>query len=454
MTGNAPQPGETPRNEGEPWSYTDPGAPWWRVQPDREAAEAMAEAASRPRHPRRRAAPDTPANAAVRPPAGEPAFAPEAVDAHAAGVQDAANAFEPSPAVKAESRQSEPLPPTAEAEAEAEPAEQPPAVLVEAEQEAVIERTETTAAADAVADRRRNAEQVTVAIERDHDGRTRERYNRADRSRKKPEPEPEPRSEPDVMLLPEPQRDGPVPGQSPAGRTRLSAATSQHTEGKLDPVKAARLENSPFWLTDEERAAAGNAWPAPEVRDRLANQPGPADGRRGKPPVQKPRKPHRPTAGLIGLIALGLIAAFFSWVSAEPFWLAVGHGDRGAATVTQCTGAGVTQRCHGSFSSADGRFDVQRVTLLGVGAEARNAGAVAPARMVSPDSRQAFVGATGILVHLRWTLGFILVVLCGYGIAGLTGARQLETARSRRAAVLVSLAGPILLLFGFLAASF
>jgi hypothetical protein len=45
-------------------------------------------------------------------------------------------------------------------------------------------------------------------------------------------------------------------------------------------------------------------------------------------------------------------------------------------------------------------------------------------------------------------------VLCGYGIAGLTGARQLETAKARRAAVLVSLAGPVLLLFGFLAAAY
>jgi hypothetical protein len=425
VTGDSPQPGETPRNEGEPWSYTDPGAPWWRVQPDRESEEALAEAAARPRHPRRRPAPTTPANA-LPPVQAEPAFAPEALDAHAAGVQDAATVFEP-----------------------------PPAVLVEAEQEPAIEHTETTAAAEAVTDQRRNAEQPTVAIERDHDGRTKERYNlksdagyavSADQSKKKPVP-PEP--VPDVMLLPEPQRETPVPGQG-----RLSKAKSQHTPGKLDPVKAARMENSPFWLSDEERAAAGNAWPAPEVRDRLAGQPGPADGRRGQPPLQKPRKPHRPTAGLIGLVALGLVAAFFSWVSAEPFWLAVGHGDAGAATVTQCTGAGVTQRCFGSFSSADGAYDRTKVTLLGVGPEARNAGAVAPARMVSPDSRQAFVGSTGLLVHLRWTLGFILVVLCGYGIAGLTGARQLETGKARRAAVLISLAGPVVLLVGFLFAAY
>jgi hypothetical protein len=64
------------------------------------------------------------------------------------------------------------------------------------------------------------------------------------------------------------------------------------------------------------------------------------------------------------------------------------------------------------------------------------------------------VGTTGLLVHLRWTLGFILVLLCGYGIAGMTGARQLETARARRGAVLISLAGPVLLLVGFLVGAY
>ena len=121
--------------------------------------------------------------------------------------------------------------------------------------------------------------------------------------------------------------------------------------------------------------------------------------------------------------------------------------------MTQCTGSGVTQRCFGSFAAAEGRFDVSRVTLLGVDTNVLAAGAPAPARMVSADSKQAYVGTTGPLLHLRWTLGFVLVLLCGYGIAGLTGARRLETGRARRAAVLVSLAGPVLLLVGFLSVS-
>jgi hypothetical protein len=318
VTGDAPQPGETPRNEGEPWSYTDPGAPWWRVNPELEPSEALAEAGGRPGTQRK------PPADAPKPAPADPAFAPEALDAHAAGTQDAAAALDATPA------------------------------------------------------------------------------NR-----------------------------------------RVADAT-------------ARMENSSFWLTDREQAAAGDAWPTEDVREPLPETAtGPAHARSRRRP-RAPRRTgpagRRPLPALTGLIALGLIAAFFSWVSAEPFWLAVGHGDTGTATVTRCTGAGVTQRCTGSFRTADGRFDVPQVTLLGVGADARAAGTPASARMVGPDSRQAYVGATGLLVHLRWTLGFLLVLICGYGIAALTGAYRMETGNSRQAAIVVSFAGPVLLLVGFLTA--
>jgi hypothetical protein len=272
------------------------------------------------------------------------------------------------------------------------------------------------------------------------------------------------------MVLPEPLRDEPAPGATDSGFARRSRTQSQATPGVLDPDRAAQIENSQFWLTDEERAAAGHAWPSPETPGpgtpgRVTDQPGPDDALRGKPPADRPHPPRRPVSGLVALVALGLIAAFFSWVSAEPFWLAVGHGEGGTATVTRCTGSGITQRCFGSFSatgdsssagdssSSDG-FDVPRVTLLGVESTARAAGTSVPARMVSADSRQAYVGPAGPMIQLRWMLGFILVVLCGYGIARLTGARRLETGLASRAAVAVSLAGPVLLLVGFLSAAY
>ena len=256
---------------------------------------------------------------------------------------------------------------------------------------------------------------------------------------------------PEIMVLPEPQpgRDRPtvplervpvpVPGQP--GRPRTPAAELE--------IKRSRMENSPFWLTEEERAAADNTWP-PGIRD-TSGSPSRAGERPG--PAARPRTPHRTGRSLLGLIVLALVAAFFSWVSAEPFWLAVGHGRPGLATVARCTGSGVTQRCAGSFT-ASGDGSAKRVTLLGISAAARDPGTVVPARMVSPSSRQAYVGAAGTLLHLRWVLGFALVLLCGLGIAGLTGTRQLETARARRGALLVSVAGPLLLLGGFLLAAY
>jgi len=241
---------------------------------------------------------------------------------------------------------------------------------------------------------------------------------------------------PEIMILPEPGPDrptvaldrGPVPGQPPTGMSRLSQARRP----------SSLLETSPFWLTDEQRAERAAAEPDGETRTR--------------PPTAKRRhrSPRRPATGLIGLVTLALIAAFFGWVSAEPFWLAVGHGDDGMATVARCTGDGVSQRCTGQFQAADGRYVVPRVTLLGVEPDRRGPGVNSPARMVSQDSRQAYVGNAGLLVHLRWVLGFLLVLICGLASAALTGTRRLPTAPARNTTLLLSLAGPFLLLAGFL----
>jgi len=344
VTGNAPQPGETPRTEGNPWSF-DPDAAWWRGDGDREQAEALAEVAGRPREPRHRSTP-----AAGEQPAAEAnPLLGETLDAHAAGAQDAAGELQP-------------------------------------------------------------PDQPSV-----------------------PGPD-------DVMVLPEPQRNRPT---VPLDRGRATGKDP----ADLD-VKLSRIEESPFWLTEEERAAATN--PPPATGAPAAE---PADRPRGRA-SRTARSPRRAAPGLVGLVALALIAAFFSWVSAEPFWLAVGHGDPGTATVARCIGSGVTQRCTGSFAAADGAFAVQKVTVLGVDPAHRAPGSTAAARMVDRHSRQAYVGNTGLLVHLRWVLGFVLVLLCGIGIAGLTGTRQLETVRARRTALLMSLAGPLVLLAGFLAAAY
>ncbi|MEU7902595.1 hypothetical protein [Actinoplanes sp. NPDC049118] len=458
MTGDAPQPGETPRNEGDPWSYADPEAAWWRGKNEGPPAE-------RPRHLRPRSAPaGTPAldSPGTAEPGGEPAepgqaaaqdvatvLVDEPAEARRAGAQDASAALSAGP---------------------------PPAG-------ADVHPAPGTAQAPETPAREDKPETGTKGVEQHHDDLDAERFNtegegtvytarsgsRPDRAGPEREPtmidllaavpleEPQPAQE--VMILPEPGRDRPtvaldrgaVPGQPPSGLSRLGQAREDRARADRalqDRVRQERasalLETSPFWRAGEDNRAAD--LPQLENLERPPNA--------GRSSRRGARHPRRPAAGLIGLLALGLVASFFAWVSAEPFWLAVGHGDRGTATVLRCTGSGVTQRCTGQFTAADGAYRVDDLPLLGVEPERRASGSVARARMVSSESRQAYVGDTGMLVHLRWGLSFVLLLVCGLGIAGLTGARRLDTARARRGALLFSVAAPLVLLAGFLAVTY
>jgi hypothetical protein len=424
MTGDAPQPGETPRNEGNPWSYSDPDTAWFRE----ETTEA-ATTKDRPSPARRKPAPKAaPKAAATLEPPAVAEHTGEAAVAHAAGAQDVAAAL------------------TGEVARKEAPTFEVPDTLAPVEPK-IEEKPK-----------------VEEKVEHDHDQVDPGRYNadgdgqsyRARNSRRQPEQEatitdllaaiprePVPVQERPTVAL----ERGPVPGQPPGGLSRLGRARADraHADRALqDRVRAERtaalLETSPFWTGEHPIV------PAEGAREKLTTV--------GRPPLKKPPTPRHPAAGLAGLLLLGLIAAFFSWVSAEPFWLAVGHGDQGAVTIARCSGSGVTQRCAGDFTAADGAYRVENLAVLGVEPALRDSGSVTRARMVSSDSRQAYAGETGLLVHLRWALGFVLVLLCGLGIASLTGARRLETARARRAAVLMSMAGPLVLLAGFLFMTF
>jgi hypothetical protein len=248
-------------------------------------------------------------------------------------------------------------------------------------------------------------------------------------------PEPNARNRPTVPIERTPAPPAPAPQRH--ARNRPTEPLPPPTGSPRTDARLERLENHPFWNTDPE-----------------ATEPLPTDRPAHAQPRRRPdRATRQPVGALLALVVLSLVSAFFAWVSAEPFWLAVGHGERGYATTTQCTGSGVGQRCVGRFAAADGGFTVARVTLLGVGPGERVAGTVSPARMVSRDSHRSYLGDTSPLLQLRWLLGFSLVLFCGYVIAGVTGARRLETGRARRGAVLASLAGPLLLLGGFLIAA-
>jgi hypothetical protein len=149
------------------------------------------------------------------------------------------------------------------------------------------------------------------------------------------------------------------------------------------------------------------------------------------------------------IIVLAMVSAFFGWVSAEPLWLALGHGSRGTATVTKCVGDGITRRCLGDFATKD--FAVARVSLLGVTDRSAAPGEKLAAEMVSPRSHRAYAGGPFLM---RWLPGLAVALLCGLGIALVAGVRRFASRRERWAAFGISLAGPALVTIGFLAAAF
>jgi hypothetical protein len=251
----------------------------------------------------------------------------------------------------------------------------------------------------------------------------------------------------------EPAAQGPA-AQEPAAQEPATPQPAIQEPATPEPATPEPATPEPaeadqaFWLPVEE-VSRPPAWPVPQTRGGRSGSVHRSMMAVGRP--APPREPRRTGAALVALVLLSLCAAFFGWVSAEPLWLAVGHGDHGTATVTRCTGSGIGQRCVGEFATADGF--TARVALLGLTDAEGKTGAAVSARMVDRDSRQAYVGDDHLALHLRWTVGLLLVLLCGAGIAWASGATRLEDRRARRRAVLGSLAGPLLLTVGFLAAT-
>ncbi|MET8089847.1 hypothetical protein, partial [Micromonospora sp. NPDC005220] len=172
---------------------------------------------------------------------------------------------------------------------------------------------------------------------------------------------------------------------------------------------------------------------------------------RRRAPGRTPRPPD-PLPGLTALVVLSLVAAFFAWVSAGPFWLAVGHARTGTVVIDNCSGGGLTQRCRGIFTAADGRFIAHGVRVSGVPVEGSAVGTPLPARMTGPDSGTAYADV-GVGRHLRWLPGLLVVLACTTGIIRWTGSARLPGRRHRRWAVATAIAGPTLITVGFLVAA-
>jgi hypothetical protein len=228
-------------------------------------------------------------------------------------------------------------------------------------------------------------------------------------------PEPEPAAAPTASPEPEPAA---APARPAASEPEPSAAaTAEEVE-----------DQTPFWMPWHPH------WPIF--------------------PARTPRHPppRRPAFGLFALVVLGLVAAFIAWVSAEPLWLAIGHGDQGTATATHCSIEGSPYECV-VFTATGGRYVAEDVTLLGTEHGHLRQGTWVAAEMVSAHSSRAYaVDATGL--RLRSAAGLVALLLCGLGIAWATGANRLEPPAVRRAAFLACLGAPLLLALGFLAATF
>jgi hypothetical protein len=242
---------------------------------------------------------------------------------------------------------------------------------------------------------------------------------------------------------PVPRRPLPTPARRPTAKP-LPPVAEAPTPVAADTAEAAPAAESPgqFPLWPKSTDAA---WPAPQPRTgRLSQTRAP----RRPTTVRRARATRRPAAGLPALVVLALLAGFLAWTSADAFWLAVGHGRTGTATVSRCAGSGLTSRCTGTFTG--GGFTATRVALAGLPVAARQPGARFPAEMASARGRVAYAGRAH---DPRWALGFGLIVLCGLAIAWATGAGRLPGTRARLAAYAVSFAGPLLLLAGALAAT-
>ncbi|GAA0738953.1 hypothetical protein GCM10010199_62420 [Dactylosporangium roseum] len=204
---------------------------------------------------------------------------------------------------------------------------------------------------------------------------------------------------------------------------------------------AMAVQDRPAGRTDQ--------WPVPAMR--VMRHPRPSGGPPPSRKSRRARKPRNPAAGLVSMLLTALLAGFFAWTSAEPFWLDMGHAVRGTATVTSCEGSGVLRRCLATFAATGpgAGEPVDGVSL--VGAE-KAPGTALEARMV-PDGRIAYAGSLSGL-RVRWAVGLVLVVLCGLALSWLTGAWRLGGRRTRLAAWSLTTAAPLVLAAGIVLASY
>ncbi|MFG3703679.1 hypothetical protein ACGF7U_02940 [Micromonospora sp. NPDC047670] len=266
-----------------------------------------------------------------------------------------------------------------------------------------------------------------------------------------PEPPPDPPAEPaEPAVEVEPTTGAPVdavPRRVPVRQPQHRPRRGRRPDGDApDDGGTPDGDDGAYWPPIEQVHWDGTPIKKEPPHERRRT---PRDG--GRRPRRAPHPPD-PLPGLAALLVLSLVAAFFSWVSAGPFWLAVGHATRGTVVIVDCDGGGLTQRCRGNFLAADEPWIAHGVRVSGVAAERTATGASLPARMTGPDGGTAYAD-TGGAGHLRWLLGLLVVSGCCAGIARWTGSTRIADPRKRRWAVTGAVAGPLAITLGFLVAA-
>ncbi|GAA3397478.1 hypothetical protein [Cryptosporangium minutisporangium] len=228
-----------------------------------------------------------------------------------------------------------------------------------------------------------------------------------------------------------------------ADGTRTGGAAGQHWPARHSIAGVSGLPGNVGGVLGAHRRAVGERATQPSIRR------GAAHGSQETTPPAPPATPshaglRHPAAGLVPALALGLLAAFFGWVSAAPFWLANGVGAEGTATVTHCRQQALGDRCTGRFVADDGTF-TRIVRLADLDPSDRATGSTVDARML-PGGNVAYAGPAAGL-HLRWMLGFLGVLACGVGVGAATGVQRLRREGPRKVGVLwaLSLGGPAVL---------
>lgn len=234
-----------------------------------------------------------------------------------------------------------------------------------------------------------------------------------------------------------------IPADTPSAET---ADAGTDTAGQV-PGSGRGAPEGPEPLTTGVLAAGSLIHRGPDRRTvGLASRPPVAASTRRR------KLPRRPAVALTAMVLFGLLSGFFAWISAEPFWLAVGHSEAGMALVTECDGTGLSRHCYASFTDRDGIVVATRATLVGARGHQLEPASTMTARMVGANGRIAYVG-TDEGLRARGAVGLVALLLCGVLLAWLSGAGRLPTRANRTVAYLISMVGPLLLFAGMCAAT-